>query len=197
MSDPASAAIAFSEAMFAAIISATQESLYRFVCGLVDDTEQARDIVQDVFIAAVRATQGQTPPFVSGVEPNDAGIRRWLFRVASNRAISFARHRRVLAWESLDLLHPNELNQFYEPVSIEDQFTEGEALRAALARLTPEDAALMLLKEVEGFTIAESVRILALDISLEAAKKRFQRASERLRIAYFAQDVERGERTHR
>jgi RNA polymerase sigma factor (sigma-70 family) len=195
MSDPAPAAAELSEALFAAIIHANQESLYRFICGLVGDKEQARDIVQDVFVAAVRATQRQTPPFVAVANPLDTGVRRWLFKVASHRAISFARHRHVIAWESLDLLHPTELDQFYAPVSLEDQLAEGEVLRAALARLSVEDAALVLLKEVEGFTIAESIKILALDISLEAAKKRFQRAAERLRTAYFAQDVDRQERT--
>src|SRR5262249_27682118 len=102
----------------------------------------------------------------------------------------------------LDLLHPLEADQYCAPQPFEDQIAEGEVLRAALSRLTPEDAALVLLKEVEGFTIAESVTILALDIGLEAAKKRFQRASERLRTAYFKQDpksaacAERGKRVH-
>jgi DNA-directed RNA polymerase specialized sigma24 family protein len=108
-----------------------------------------------------------------------------------------SKHRRVLAWESLDLLYPPEPNHYYEALPFEDRIAEGEALRAALTRLTPEDAALVLLKEVEGFTIAESVTILKLEISVEAAKKRFQRAAERLRTAYFAQDIERGEWTHR
>ena len=197
MSDPEQAATAVSEVLFAAIISATQESLYRFVCRLVDDKEEAHDIVQDVYVAAMHATQRQTPPFVSVSGPNDADVRRWLFRVASHRAISFGRHRRVLTWEPLDHVQSAELSRFYAPVPFEDQLAEGELLRVALRRLAPEDAALVLLKEVEGFTIAESVTILALDIRLEAAKKRFQRASERLRAAYFAQDAAREERTHR
>src|SRR5262249_45207966 len=170
-----------------------QGALHRFVCRLVDDVEQARDIVQEVFVEAFRATQRQAPPFVSASGPDDPGIRRWLFLVASHRAISFARHRRLIGWGSLELLHPLEADQFCEPVPFEDQIAEGEVLRTALARLAPEDAALVWLKEVEGFTIAESVKILALDISLEAAKKRFQRASERLRTAYFAQDAQRAE----
>jgi RNA polymerase sigma factor (sigma-70 family) len=197
MSDSPQAGVALSEALFAALISGLQGPLYGFVCSLVDDNEQAHDIVQDVFVAAVHATQRQVPPFVSLSGPNDVDVRRWLFRVASYRAISFVRHRRVLVWEPLDLLHPAELHRYYEPVRFEDQIAEDEVLRAALARLTPEDAALVLLKEVEGFTIAESVKILALDISLEAAKKRFQRASERLRTAYFAHDAERQEQTRR
>ncbi|HEV2460906.1 MAG TPA: sigma-70 family RNA polymerase sigma factor [Ktedonobacterales bacterium] len=196
MSEPAHA-LALPDALFAAIVSTTQEALFRFVCRLVNDSEQAHDIVQDVFVEAVRATQRQAAPFVAVLAPDDLGVRRWLFQVASHRAISFVRHRRVLAWESLELLDPLEANDYCEPVPFEDQIAEGAVLRMALARLTPEDTALVLLKEVEGFTIAESVKILALDISLEAAKKRFQRAAERLRTAYFAQDTERGERTHR
>jgi hypothetical protein len=42
MSDPAPAAVALSAALFAAIISATQESLYRFVCGLVEDQQHVQ-----------------------------------------------------------------------------------------------------------------------------------------------------------
>src|SRR5262249_3959417 len=156
MSDPAQA-LALPEALFAAIISATQGALYRFVCRLVNDSEQARDIVQDVFVEAVRAAQRQAPPFVSPSgpvsRPIDTDVRRWLFQVASHRAISFARHRRVLAWESLERLHAPESHRFYEPVPFEDRIAEGEVLHAALAQLTPEDVALVVLKEVEGFTI--------------------------------------------
>jgi hypothetical protein len=54
------------------------------------------------------------PPFVSVSVPNDADVRRWLFRVASHRSISFGRHRRVLTWELLDHVQSAELNRLLQ-----------------------------------------------------------------------------------
>src|SRR5262249_187246 len=70
----------------------------------------------------------------------------------------------------------------------ENQIVEGEVLRAALAQLKPEDVACLLLRSIQGFTISEIAQIVG--IAPDAARKRIARAVERLRVAYFEQEVE-------
>lgn len=157
--------------------------LIAFAQGLLGDAQAAHDVVQEAFVAAWRATQQQKPPFAPALDA--AGAHRWLFRVAYNRAISVRRHTTVLNWESLDQPDAFEAS---DPVqsAFEERVVEGDALAAALGRLSPEDAACILLHVVQGFTATEVAQILG--ISPDAAKKRLSRAIERLRGAYFAAD---------
>jgi RNA polymerase sigma-70 factor (ECF subfamily) len=157
--------------------------LTAFSCGLLGDLQAANDVVQDVFVAAWRATQQHKPPFTPMVD--EAGAKRWLYRVAYRRAISMRRHTSVLAWESLEQAEASELSDPAQTAFV-DRVVEGEALGAALARLTPEDAACVLLHVVHGFKLLSVAQIL--EISLPAAKKRVARATQRLRAAYFASD---------
>src|SRR5262249_33378018 len=129
------------------------------------------------------ATQRAAPPFTS--EGEEAAVRRWVFHVAFHRAISLIRRRRLIAWESLDVLRPPEPDRYYAPRPVEDQLAEGELMRSALASLGTGDAACLLLNAIHGFTAAEIAQILT--ITPVAAKRRLSRAKQRLRNAYFAQ----------
>src|SRR5258708_29517947 len=126
-------------ALFVELLCETQGPLYGFVRGLVGDHEQARDVVQDVYVDAWRAARRAAPPFGHG---SDApAIRRWLFFVAYRTAASVVRHRRVIAWESLDTLDPPQTDRFYVPAAFEDLVAEGDALHTILASMTRQDVA--------------------------------------------------------
>ncbi|HEX6818231.1 MAG TPA: sigma-70 family RNA polymerase sigma factor [Ktedonobacterales bacterium] len=171
--------------LFACVMEQTQGSLCSFVRGLVGSAEQARDIVQDVFVDAWRAARAATPPF-DGDGDGD-GMRRWLFHVAYRRAAASLRHDHVLRFESLEVAQDGEPDQFYEPDRFEDRVVEGDLLQKALAQVGPQDAACLLLNVVQGFTAIEIAGIL--DIGPLAAKKRLSRAKQRLRNAYFTQSA--------
>ena len=87
---------------FTALARRYTQPLHVFLCGLVHDPELARDLLQDTFIAAWSATQQGTPPLVA--DGDEAGIRRWLYRVAYRRAVDSLRRRRLIHWESLHAL---------------------------------------------------------------------------------------------
>jgi RNA polymerase sigma-70 factor (ECF subfamily) len=167
---------------FASLLATTQDALRGFVRGMVGNIEQAQDITQDVFVDAWRATTRGQPPFEG--TGDEQAMRRWLFHVAYQRAVSALRHRGVLRVESLDdglLMEPSRL---YEPAPFEDRVAEGEALQAALDALDPQDAACLLFSAAQGFTASEIATML--EISPAAAKKRLTRAKQRLRAAYVA-----------
>lgn len=174
-----------SPAAITAILAKVQRPLYVFVHGLVHENEHARDIVQDVLHDAWHSTRQGRTPFVGAAE--EAEIRRWLFHVAYCKAVSALRHRRLIRWHSLEV-DVGEYEHPRVPEPFEDQVVERAVVQAALASLTSEEAACLLLNVVQGFTAVEIAQILG--ISPEAGKKRLSRAKQRLRAAYFAQDSE-------
>jgi RNA polymerase sigma-70 factor (ECF subfamily) len=171
---------------FSHLLATIQPKLYAFVRGMVGDQEQTRDIVQDVFFDAWRTAQSGKPPF--DAEHDEQGVRRWLFHAAYCDAASALRHRSLIRWESLN--EPDVMQRKHLPVarSIEDEVVERQVMRAALARLTPEESACLLLNVIQGFTAAEIGQIAG--ISLDACKKRLSRARQHLRAAYDAQHTE-------
>jgi RNA polymerase sigma-70 factor (ECF subfamily) len=176
-------------ALFASLLERTQEALRGFVRGMVGSSDQAADVVQDVFVDAWRAAQRGVEPFQG--DGDESAIRRWLFHVACRKAVSALRHESVLRVASLDVTPAPEPDRFYEPMPFDDQLAEGEVLCKALAELEPQDAAYLLLNVVQGFTALEIASIL--DVTPPAAKMRVWRAKQRLRDAYFA--VSAGQRT--
>jgi RNA polymerase sigma-70 factor (ECF subfamily) len=167
---------------FWSLVELFQLRLVRFVQGIVGNAEDARDIVQDVFVSAWRTAQRPAAPFTAEID--ERAVQRWLFRIGYNKAIDVVRHRRVIAWESLDPFSPPASLELEASPPFDDQLAESEALRAALDRLGPQDVACLRLSVIEEFTSVEIAHILA--ITPEAARQRLSRATSRLRAAYFA-----------
>ncbi|HEU5439280.1 MAG TPA: sigma-70 family RNA polymerase sigma factor [Ktedonobacterales bacterium] len=183
-----------------ALIVRFSPPLYAFLRGLVADPEHARDLLQDVFCDAWRAILRAALPFSPGPATNvdaDATQRSWLFHVAYCRAVSARRRARLLRWRSLDADDAAASDPAILLVAppFDDQLAEDHAVRAALASLTRDDAACLLLNVVHGFSAAEIARIC--DVSPAAAKKRLSRAKQRLRAAYLAQNPDAAARLAR
>ncbi len=171
---------------FTALARRYTQPLHVFLCGLVHDPELARDLLQDTFIAAWSAAQQGTPPLVANGD--EAGIRRWLYRVAYRRAVDSLRRRRLIHWESLHaLLDFERLPGNSASYSFEELVAESEAMQRALATLSPEDSACLLLMVVQGFTAQEAAAIIG--SSATAMGKRIGRAKSRLLSAYLAQNA--------
>lgn len=170
--------------VFDDLLNRYQWPLYSFLRGFINDSEHARDIVQDVFCDAWRVSRRAAAPFDR--QGNEEGIRRWLYNAAYWRAISALRRRRVIRWESLDAIteQHGEIPLLMYP--FEDAVLEAEVLRDVFATLPPEMVALLLLSIVHGFSTIELAEITG--ISHEAAKKRLTRAKQHLRASYFARN---------
>jgi RNA polymerase sigma-70 factor (ECF subfamily) len=171
---------------FARLVAAHQHRLHAYLTGMVGQTEQAFDLVQETFYEAWSAAERGIPPFQPGT--GEVEVRRWLFRAASNNAISLLRRRRRIRWESLECIEEPSLNSLD---SFEERVADREALRAALAELTPQDVACLLLRVVHGFNSAETGHIL--NTSPDNVNNRLARAKQRLRAAYAKQKPDRQE----
>lgn len=171
MPDPPVLSFQCSLEAFTARLNHCQWPLYTFLRGIIDDDEQARDLLQDTFCDAWRTAQQGVPPF-EGPGNDEAGMRRWLFHAAYNRACSALRRRRLIHWLPLE----SSLRESFADSSFEHQIAESEVVRAALASLSPADASCLLLIAVYDFTAAEVGQIVG--ESPQAVAKRFARAKQ-------------------
>jgi DNA-directed RNA polymerase specialized sigma24 family protein len=161
--DAAALTVPLSLAAFSATVDQWQAALFAFLHGLLGDAEQARDLTQDTFHDAWRATQTISPPWTAAHDDDER--RRWLFHTAYCRAISQLRRRQVIRWASLDwaslATHDAATNGGAaaratcasladDADSFEQRVAEADALRAALARLSPDDVACLLLLHYDG-----------------------------------------------
>jgi RNA polymerase sigma-70 factor (ECF subfamily) len=162
-----------------------QRPLSTFLRRLLDDDEAARDTMQDTFCAAWQLAQRGTSPFDAAPVATDV-LRRWLFHAAYNRAVSHLRHRRLITWRSLDIDADWTGEELTAPGGFEEQVVQTQAVRAALASLTPQEVACLLLLAVHRFTAAEVGQIVG--ASPAAVAKRYARPKQRLRAIYLAQN---------
>ena len=115
-----------------------RSELFAFLVRMTRDREAAEDVLQESFIRLIKEARAGRMP--------DA-VRPWLYRVATNEAISRARRR--VRWTRL---LPRLVDRRV-PMSPEGEVerTERQAeLNAALARLSPDGRAAMLLA-AQGF----------------------------------------------
>lgn len=157
-------------AAFAQIVGQVQGPLSRYLLHLVGDRELAADLTQDTLLDLFESL-GRVP--VRQVAP-------WLYRVATNNALSALRRRTRVRWLPLDWLrgHPT-------PAPPLDGVTaERLAVRQALAGLRPDQVTCLLLHDMAGFSCSEIAAHL--QISLAATKQRLARGRRAFLAAYTA-----------
>jgi RNA polymerase sigma-70 factor (ECF subfamily) len=117
---------------------------YRAAYLIVQDQAAAEDIAQEAFLSALRSLDrfDRRRPFGP-----------WLHRIVVNRAIDWARAR-ALRREVGDLP-----DQAADPTSHEDD-PQAHELAAALAALSPEHRAVIVLRHLLGYTPGEIAKLL-------------------------------------
>jgi RNA polymerase sigma-70 factor (ECF subfamily) len=124
-------------------------------------SREAEDVVQEALIAALT-----TPALPKG----DVGA--WLRAITARRALDFLRQARRREEEPLP--EPGEHASPDGPARRLDLI----AVRQALARLAPQDRAVLTLVDLEGFSMAEAAE--ALEVTRVAVRLRAVRARRKL-----------------
>lgn len=115
---------------------------YRFALSLTHDAAAAEDLVQDAWLAVLRAGGPWT--------------RRFVFSVVRNRFIDQVRRTRLVSMESLDDRTDVDVDaerRFWSEESVPP--VHGADLEQALARLRSEEREALFLSAVEGYTARE------------------------------------------
>jgi RNA polymerase sigma-70 factor (ECF subfamily) len=150
------------EAALAELFRRHWPAAHRAAWLVVRDERAAEDIAQEAFVAAVRRLDAfdRRRPFAP-----------WLHRIVVNRAIDHARARaarREVAGEAVP-----------EPRAPEERSDAvGEATLAALARLAPEQRAVVVLRHLLGYRPSEVAAML--DLPVGTVNSRLRRALDSL-----------------
>ncbi len=147
-----------------ALVIEHQTKLARYLRRMVGDAEVALDLTQDVFLSAYR---------MLCAEPARELRPGWLYRAATNAAISFMRRRKISRALTLD----RELDR--SAWRIDEQSAQAVDLQAALARLPADQAAALLMTSYAGYSSSEAAQILG--ASADAIRQRVCRAMKTLR----------------
>jgi RNA polymerase sigma-70 factor (ECF subfamily) len=115
----------------------------------------------------------------------DLVLPAWLYRIATNTALDALRHRRRLTWLPFGSGDGDAGLPAADP-DLPTHLAEGEALRAALAQLTPSQRACLLLRARDGLSIDEIAE--AMQMSRGNVKITLYRAKERFRAVYAGQE---------
>jgi RNA polymerase sigma-70 factor (ECF subfamily) len=132
-------------AAFGALYDRYVEAVYRYVFYRVRNDADAEDLVSDVFMRALRA--------IPRYEPRVAFLA-WLYRIARNAVIDRARRSRTQISFEDALAHPGA-DQVVEPDATILALSDKEAVRGALAKLTPLQQEVIVLRFVEGYSTHE------------------------------------------
>ena len=135
---------------------------------MVGDRALAEDLTQDAFVKAYRALASTRP---------DLAFKAWLYRIATNTAISHLRRRKLIRWVPFLPTQDYASNE-----SVERTVSRKHDVEQALHLLPNHYAAVLILRHYEGLSLAETAG--ALDISENAAKLRLFRARKAFAKVY-------------
>lgn len=144
---------------FAALFEQFHAPILNYLHRMVSDRTVAEDLTQDTFIKAYKAL-----PRTS----QDLAFKAWLYRIATNTAISHMRRGKIVKWLPF-VSDPEQRGE-----RLERTVTRHTDIADALDQLPKHYAAVLLLRHYQGLSLAETAE--ALDITENAAKLRLFRA---------------------
>ena len=140
------------------LVDAYYDDVFR-VCSKFVGPDGAEDCAQDTFIAANRSLAKFR---------GESSVKTWLFGIAQNACRNYRRkHRSTVPLEGWHATEPTP------------GLIEAGALRAALLKLDPEIARLVILKETEGLTYEECAEVFRIPVG--TVKSRLHNAFLKLR----------------
>ncbi len=145
---------------FSELVHRHRTAVYRVALRMLGNPSDAEDAAQEAFVQAWRAL----PTF-----RGESSVATWLYRIVVNRCLNVRRAQKPAEPLAETLEAPAS-----RPDHIVEARGELEALKFAVTRLTPEQRAPFVLRELEGLSYEEIGEVL--EISPPAVKGRLHRA---------------------
>ncbi len=178
-------------AEFARLVEAYSGTIYRLALKMLNNPQDAEDILQETFIKAFRNLKSFN---------GRSSLSTWLYRIATNEALMQLRRKRP---DSISIDEPVETDEGeQEPRQIvdwcclpEDELMNAESrayLDKAIDTLPETLKVVFLLRDIEGLSTLEVAEVL--NLSETAVKTRLSRARLRLReelSSYYAEHMEK------
>lgn len=169
-----------SEAAFEDLVRRHQQRVFALVNGILRRPDDVEDVAQQVFLKAYL-----------GIKRFDqrAAFSTWLYKIAVNECWDYLRKKKVrpLVYEAdLSEEQVSRLDGIVSadrpPEGPNDRAEARELVERMLDTLPDQDRQLLLLKEVEGFSVQELAEILKLNVN--TVKVRLFRARGRIMDVY-------------
>ena len=163
---------------FEELILKHEKIVYNVALRMMNHSEDARDISQEVFLKAYRS--------LSNFDERSA-FSTWLYRITHNTCIDEMRKRKGKQTYSLEEELESEDGSMQRQIADESDTPEESLLREeqkseilqALDTLSEEHKAAIILRDVKGLAYEEIAEIL--ELSLGTVKSRINRARNRLK----------------
>ncbi len=179
---------ACNESAYEELISRFQQPVYNIVYRMLNDPNDANDVVQEVFFKVFRRV---------GSFRGDSSLKTWIYRIAVNEACNrrryFQRHLRQevdfersagSGWTLQDTLATDDRSPYDEVLGHEQH----ALLEQALAGINPIYRVALVLREIEELSYEEIADIL--QVALGTVKSRILRGREALRLEYLRLSAE-------
>jgi len=160
---------------FGVLVRRYQDRLYHTAYRLVNNAEDAHDVVQEAFLSAYQSLESFQ---------GDSAFFTWLYRIAVNTSISLKRKRRAMVsmdtGRNGDGSHdPHDPSAHIRPGHAMEQAEQEQRVRQGLARLSLEHRVVLVLKDMEGQKYETMAEILQVPIG--TIRSRLHRARLELR----------------
>ncbi|MDP4221452.1 MAG: sigma-70 family RNA polymerase sigma factor [Bacteroidota bacterium] len=164
-------------------VRSTKDKLLRFIRSRVRDSEEAEDILQDVFYQFVEATDPEEPI---------AQVSSWLFTVARNKITDWYRKKKPQSFSRFDADDSSEngIDELADEFSVSpEEYVEQKLFREAMAKALDElpeaQRDVFIMHEIEGIPFEEIARITGAPINTLLSRKRYAVKFLRERLEIF------------
>jgi RNA polymerase sigma factor (sigma-70 family) len=164
---------------FETIVDRYQGRLLGFCRQMLGSTEDAEDILQEVFVNAYRAMLA---------DEREINLRPWLYRIARNRCLNHLRKPTADAQESMDMVPLVEAASTAEKVHNREEFRQ---LLEDVGKLPETQRTALLLREMDAMSYEEIAA--AMEASVPSVKSLLVRARISLAEASQARQLTCGE----
>ncbi len=147
---------------FETIVDRYQGRLLGFCRQMLGSTEDAEDVLQEVFVNAYRAMLA---------DEREINLRPWLYRIARNRCLNYLRKPKADAQESMDMVPEVEAASTAEKVHNREEFRQ---ILSDVNKLPETQRAALLLREMDALSYEEIAA--AMDTTVPSVKSLLVRA---------------------
>ncbi len=164
---------------FEELVQRYSSPLFKFACGMLNNAEDASDILQQTLLQLHLALPKRQPT---------ASFKSWAFTIARNKCLDQLRKRRIPTFNELNFKRQDEdeltiLEQLSDNAPLPEEIIERkdvqQALKAAIATLPERERAVTVLRYTSDLSFNEIGQVLG--IAEGSAKTCFQRAKLLLR----------------
>lgn len=139
-------ALEFGDAALGELYDRYERKIYAYIYRRTGEPDLANDLTAQVFFKVLEAIRKQ--------KAWQSSFSGWIFRIAHNVVVDHYRRRNRRSQVSIEDAPTLTATEF-NPVQTAEKNMDADQLRAAICRLTDEQAMVVSLRFLEGYSIAE------------------------------------------